>query len=101
MNEKHPIHEEKRLVSEDRRQEPETSSPNRRSGDDRRRLQYGVLYKTGDSLLTLEDWLDSHCRGNWAIAITEISEDLSFKTIQIMFEQAEDKELFKKNAGRI
>ena len=70
-----------------------------REGSERRRLLHGVRLKFSGAMANIEDWLDVHCDGECSLVIVEISDDLTRKTVEVMFENSEDREKFKASAG--
>lgn len=59
-------------------------------------LTTGVKIKTSTSVQQIESLLENICTGDWDVSIEAIEPDLSKKEIAVYFEQAEDKEAFKK-----
>jgi hypothetical protein len=93
-------------MSEDlsKRHHEQRSDGDRREGAretaERRRMLHGVQLKFSGSLLEIEDWLDDNCQGDCEVVIVEVSDDMTQKTIQVMFDNLEDREKFKTTAGR-
>ena len=100
MNEDTPFHDDRREADSDRRQEQTAVPQEHRTEGERRKLVYGVQFTTGGSLLSIENWLDENCQGEWAAVLFDMDDDLIRKTINIMFELAEDRERFKASAGQ-
>ena len=71
-----------------------------RETDERRRMTQGVRLKFYGALSTIEDWLDDECLGDFRVVIVDISDDLTSKTIEVMFENAFDREKFKDNVHK-
>jgi hypothetical protein len=61
---------------------------------------HSVILKTATAVSAIEDWLDDNCSGEWAVRMEGITEDLSVKTLRILFERPEDKERFKEAFSR-
>jgi hypothetical protein len=93
-------------MSEDFSKHPQEqrSDNDRRDGlrktAERRKMLHGVQLKFTGSLLEIEDWLDDNSQGDCELVIVEVSDDMSQKTIQVMFELLDDREKFKADVGR-
>jgi len=82
----------------------------KRDGDDRsgemretaerRRLTLGVRLTFYGALSTVEEWLDDECAGDFQVVIVGISDDLTSKTVEVMFENAADRDKFKANVHK-
>ena len=57
-------------------------------------LGHGVEYRTNESLLKIEDWLDDNIAGKWSIGVEGLDDMLEKKTIKIVFGDADDKRKF-------
>ena len=65
-------------------------------------LGHGVIDRTRESLLKIEDWLDDNIAGKWSIGIEGLDDKLQQKTIKIVFYEADDKRKFmRKYGGRL
>lgn len=97
--------EEQRTEADRRKSDKPYDGPDRRHGDDRRGLSFGLRFTTGRRLSVLEEWLDDNCGGGYHLAIEDMSEDLGRKTVRVMFSRDEDRQKFrlrfasKKDAG--
>ena len=89
-----------RRTAEQRRQGP-APLPNgdRRKGADRRGMRFGVLFKTTRSIEDIEDWLEDNCESLWSVTLEGIDEDLSSKTLRILFMDEADKIAFSRGFG--
>lgn len=93
--------EDRRQSDEEFEGEEKRYEPARRSQpDDRREITHAVICKTSGSLTTIEDWLDDHCEGEWNLILDALDDDLTRKSIRVMFELAGDKEKFIQVYGR-
>ncbi|MEE9316670.1 MAG: hypothetical protein V3U48_00100 [Rhodospirillales bacterium] len=99
--------ESSRRSEEDRRQsdeefedEEKRHEPERRSPPDRREITHAATCKTSGSLAAIEDWLDDFCEGEWNIVLEALDDDLTQKSIRVMFELAGDREKFIQAYGR-
>ena len=77
------------------------SEPRQRRSAERRVLRYAVLFKTGIPVADLENWLGANCQGNWSMVLEDMDAGLKSKTLRIMFETPNDRELFKASASSI
>lgn len=59
-------------------------------------LRIGLKFKTSASILTIENWMDANCKGEWEVEIVSINANLQKKTIAAYFETEEDRDAFKK-----
>ena len=90
---------ERRAVAE-RRQDAEPSTDGeRRKGADRRGMRFGVLFRTTRSIDDIEDWLEGNCGDSWSISLEGIEEDLSSKTLRVLFMSEADKIAFSRALG--
>jgi len=71
-----------------------------RAAGERRRMAHGVRLKFYGALSDIEDWLDDECAGDFQVVIVDLSDDLTSKTIEVMFEHMEDREKFKANVHK-
>jgi hypothetical protein len=62
-------------------------------------IGYGVVYRTNESLLKIEDWLDDNIAGKWSIGVEGLDDMLKKKTIKIVFKEADDKPKFMVEYG--
>lgn len=62
-------------------------------------LGHGVVYRTNESLLKIEDWLDGNIAGKWSIGVEGLDDVLEKKTIKIVFREADDKRKFMVEYG--
>jgi hypothetical protein len=62
-------------------------------------LGHGVVYRTSESLLKIEDWLDDNIVGKWSIGVEGMDDMLQKKTIKIVFKEADDKRKFMVEYG--
>lgn len=89
-----------RRSGEDRRssdltwQGVERRKTNRRHAADRRGLQFGLFYKTGQSLGDLYDWLEENCTGQWSVGLEEGGSATDRRSVKVLFEHDRDKALF-------
>lgn len=102
-----------RRASEERRQAPESApdsapdmddkpqrqDPARRTQEERRSTTFDVVCKTSGSLNSIEDWLDDNCQGDWELVLLNLGEDMSQKSIKVIFSLHPDKDQFIKNYG--
>lgn len=77
--------------------EERRETPERRSVDNRREMNYGISYKTGEGMTRIEDWLDDQCQGTWTMILIGMDDDLIKKNLRIMFELEPDKTNFVEN----
>ncbi len=101
MADKPPYIDDRRSEIDDRRHDFSGISQDRRTGDERRKLKYGIQFTTDGAINSVEEWLKEHCHGEWNIVLCDMDDDLVKKTIRIMFELSDDKELFKTSVGEI
>ncbi len=92
--------EDRRQSDEEFEGEEKRHEPVRRSQPDRRDIVHAVICKTSGSLTTIEDWLEDHCEGEWNLILDALDDDLTQKSIRVMFELAGDKEKFIQVYGR-
>ena len=52
------------------------------------------MTEVGHELAVIEDWLEHHCHGSWAIVLDGVDETLLKKRIRINFELESDKDTF-------
>jgi hypothetical protein len=83
----------------DRRRGSEAPNQERR-GKDRRQWTFGVLYRTVFPLSRVEDWLELNTKGRWAVALEDIGEGFTSKTVKVSFELESDKNAFVAQFGR-
>lgn len=88
-----------RRSGQDRRQnEDMAAEPERRAGErrqvERRRLVHSVRYGTHDTLVPVEKWLDTHCQGEWSMVLDDVSADIKYKVVLVMFERDDDRQQF-------
>jgi hypothetical protein len=100
--------EKDQRTGEDRRKEngdavevDQRSEADQRRSDDRRILRYAVLFKTGIPVVDLETWLGANCQSEWDMVLEDMDDNLMSKTLKIMFETPEDRELFKASTNKI
>ena len=77
--------------------EERRETPERREGDDRRAMSFGIIYKTAGGMTLIEDWLDDHCQGDWSLVLTGMDDELIQKSFRVMFESETDKTDFIEN----
>ena len=65
----------------------------------KRSLGHGVVNRTNESLLKIEDWLDGNIVGKWSIGIEGLDDMRQKKTIKIVFREADDKRKFMVEYG--
>jgi hypothetical protein len=58
-------------------------------------LHTGLKFKTSTSISTIEDWLESNCKGEWDVEIEAISTTLQQKSVAVYFESEADRDAFK------
>jgi hypothetical protein len=58
-------------------------------------MAYVIIFKTSESLIELEDWMENNLQGHWSMSIEGLSDDRAVKTLRIAFETLEEKERFK------
>jgi hypothetical protein len=58
-------------------------------------MAYVIIFKTSESLIELEDWMEGNIQGRWSMSIEDLSDDRSVKTLRIAFETLAEKERFK------
>lgn len=78
----------------------ERRKTNRRHAADRRGLQFGIFYKTDQSLGVLYDWLGENCTGTWSVGLEEAGSATDRKSVKVLFEQDQDKTLFMNEVVR-
>jgi hypothetical protein len=71
-----------------------------RRGKDRRQWAFGVLYRTAFPLSRVEEWLELNAKGRWAVALEDIGEGFTSKTVKVSFELEDDKNAFVAQFGR-
>ena len=86
---------------DDRRQSDEPfegedcrTTPERRSGADRRSMTYDVTCKTSGAITRIEDRLKERCEGKWNIRFQDMDNKLITKSLRIMFELESDRKKF-------
>lgn len=72
---------------------PERRAANRDLGE-RRHWTCGVLYRTTLHISEIEGWLERSAKGEWAVGLEGVEENLQVKVLKIMFENQSDKESF-------
>ena len=85
-------YQHERRESSERRTKPRETS-------ERRQMVHGVKFTFSGSLGAIEDWLDDNCEGDCEVVVVGMNEDLTRKTIQVMFSNIEDRERFKVSAS--
>lgn len=94
-----------RRLGEERRQveepppdgEERRETPERRGEVNRRKMTYGIVYKTAGGMTQIEDWMDDQCQGDWSLVLADMDDDLVKKTFRVMFELETDKTNFIEN----
>lgn len=94
-----------RRLEEERRQveepppdgEERRETPERRGEVNRRKMTYGIIYKTAGGMTQIEDWMDGQCQGDWSLVLADMDDDLVKKTFRVMFELETDKTNFIEN----
>ena len=64
------------------------------SGDERRKLRYGVLYSCHGAAIEVEEWLEEHCQGDHSLVLDDMDDDMRATKLRIMFELETDKAVF-------
>ncbi len=63
-------------------------------------MKYGVLYRTTESAMKVEDWLESNSIGDFSIGVEELQSKRQLKTLKIVFDDENDKKNFIDNFQR-
>ena len=66
----------------------------------RRTWPFGVLYKTTAPADKVNDWLETNCKGNWAMTLDDLDDLLVEKSFKVMFEFESDKAEFIKHFSK-
>ncbi|MDH5749171.1 MAG: hypothetical protein OEY85_07660 [Rhodospirillales bacterium] len=56
---------------------------------------FGVRFTTDLPASQLEEWLGRNCKGEWELRIESLADDLTRKTLILMFEDATERSAFK------
>lgn len=72
----------------------EKRHPDDRRYENRRGLNFDVLFSTRDTFQKYEDWLDTYCRGRWKLEIEDI-DDNGKKIVRVYFEAEFDQINFR------
>ena len=83
-----------RRTGDDRRGEMDPDKARERRNGDRRRTIHGIEYVTADTLSGIQEWLEESCQGRWSLALESMDEDRVRKTVRILFEDTNDKQMF-------
>jgi hypothetical protein len=83
-----------RRSGDDRRHAQDADEPRERRAADRRRTIHGVEYVTAESLSSVQNWLEETCQGRWSLALEAMDADRIKKTVRILFENHDDKQMF-------
>ncbi|MBM3565855.1 MAG: hypothetical protein FJX42_07070 [Alphaproteobacteria bacterium] len=86
-----------RRAGEDRRHDGHPAEPQERRASDRRRTIHGIEYVTTESLSSVQNWLEERCQGRWSLALEAMDSDRVKKTVRILFENPDDKQIFMAN----
>ncbi|MDA0306834.1 MAG: hypothetical protein O3B76_11215 [Proteobacteria bacterium] len=81
---------------------PETehrTASERRTNEDRRNVTFDVICKTSGSLNSIEDWLDDNCKEAWDLVLLNLGEDMTEKSIKVIFTLFSDKTKFIEKYG--
>lgn len=62
-----------------------------------RRMSYGVLYRTTESAMNVEDWLDANATGEFSVGVEDLESRRQLKTLKIVFDNELDKKHFIEN----
>jgi hypothetical protein len=62
---------------------------------DRRKMKYGIAFKTAGSAGQIGDLLEKHCSGQWRIILCDLETVNGVKELKVMFELEKDKNTFK------
>ena len=57
-------------------------------------LKYGVKFKTNNSLIAMQNWLEDNCGKKWSLAIIDIDDDIDQKEVKLLFADETDKSKF-------
>lgn len=57
--------------------------------------KFTARFTTGGRLTSLEDWLAQHAKGKWSFKLEDVSEDMSKKNYVVLFNDKEDRDLFR------
>jgi len=79
--------------------EQRTASDERRAKEDRRNVTFDVICKTSGSLNSIEDWLDDNCKESWDLVLLNLGEDMTQKSIKVIFTLFSDKTKFIEKYG--
>ncbi len=74
-------------------------SSERRTKEKRRNVTFDVICKTSGSLNSIEDWLDDNCKENWELVLLNLGEDMTEKSIKVIFTLFSDKNQFIEKYG--
>ena len=83
-----------RRAGTERREDLDPDKARERRNGDRRRTIHGIEYITADSLSGIQEWLEENCQGRWSLALESMDEDRVRKTVRILFEDLNDKQMF-------
>ena len=78
-----------RRVHDDRREQT-------RETPERRKMR-GVRVTISSPTDVVEVWLQQNCRGDHELVFIDVSDDLNWKTIEVMFSNDEDRDRFNAN----
>lgn len=57
-------------------------------------LKFGLRLRTVRSLVTMEDWMDDNCLGEWSLVLLNMDELMEEKEVEIRFADINDKSNF-------
>ncbi len=83
-----------RRADQDRRTVADPEKARERRNGERRRTVHGIEYVTADPLSRAQEWLEENCQGRWSLALESMDPDRVRKTIRILFEDQNDKQMF-------
>lgn len=90
-----------RRSGDERRQDEESfkgdekrESSERRGEIDRREMGLNVTCRTTGAVSSVEDWLDENCHNDWNVVLDKIDDDMITKSLTVMFDTEEDRDIF-------
>ncbi len=81
---------------------PETeqrTASERRTKEERRNVTFNVICRTSGSLNSIENWLDDNCKEAWDLVLLNLGEDMTEKSIKVIFTLFSDKTKFIEKYG--
>lgn len=61
--------------------------------------KFTARFTTGGRLTNVEDWLAQNAKGSWSFKLEDVSEDMSKKNYVVLFNDREDRDLFRHRFG--